>query len=150
MFMHCRKKDKRMKLNTKACFLTCLPLKLVQMERTELSKMLSQGRREIVGRGKTYFNVTADDMKLLKYIRDVRKLSYPKSVYQYQRHRHRHIPFVYDSSSYVYVLVRRKYIFTDSVNTTEYRRVCHEYSRQHIDKDVGDFVAFQGTVQINL
>ena len=143
--LHSRKQDASMILNPNHSYLTCLPLKLIQMERAELKRMLTlgDGIREIVGRGHLHFPILADKKVLFAEIKEKRHLSYPINVYGKQKSRNRHIPFVYDSKQYVYVLARRKYILInngDGFNVTDYKQVCHDHYKQNIDEDLAYYV----------
>ena len=49
-------------------FVSCLPLKLIQMRRSVLNRMVQEGNWDIVGRGRDHHPLASDDQELLSAI----------------------------------------------------------------------------------
>ena len=69
-------------------FVSCLPLKLIQMRRSVLNRMVQEGNWDIVGRGRDHHPLASDDQELLSAIAQL------ESTANSTQHRKRHVTSV--------------------------------------------------------
>ena len=137
---NCSKRDASLTFIQDESYLTCLPLMLIKMKKSDISALVSSKMKDIFGRGKRQLPNSSDEKELRTAIKRL-KLSYPNSV----RKRQRLIPFVYDTPDYVHVLTRR----TDYLlkNDTVFIRVpfksmCTNHSAQNLDLEISQLTTF--------
>ena len=124
-----------MRLVPNNSYLTCLPLKLVQMNRSDVDRMISLGQKEIVGRGRISYPNAEEGFIFVK--KGKRKRSQP---------RYEVVPFTYDSPYYQYVLAKRTHYLMheeDNFVRTDYKMHCHEHQHQHVDLELSEYIVIQ-------
>ena len=159
-----------MKLSIPDGALSCVPLKLIQMRRSVLNRMVQEGNWDIVGRGRDHHPLASDDQELLSAIaqlnstanstqyqkRNVTSVTSAYLLTKVQGLNHSYdinasfakpamIPFISDSDDFVYVLVHRVAYLAWKEARHEFTKValtgrCHV--QQNIDQELSRLVTF--------
>ena len=150
-----RKKNPEHILDKGKGFLSCLPLKLIQMQKSALIRALVTGK-EIVGRGRDHYPIARDDQEYLDAIAVFNQSSEKRTKTGRAAHLKlssdsfkyklpSEIPFISDAHNVVYVLARRsaylKWMRRKSVfRWTSFLLNCTR--KQNMDAELSRIVAF--------
>ena len=140
MYFNFSKTDASLTLVQADSYLTCLPLMMLKMKKSDINALIPSETNQIIGRGRRNLPKSSDEKELLSAIQRL-KLSYPKTV----KKRQKLIPFVHDTPGYVHVIARRKeYLMKKGKGFTRvpFKSQCTNHTEQNLDFEISQLITF--------